>query len=347
MIQIKELRKVYRARGRAVTAVDGVDLSVREGEVYGVLGRSGAGKSTLLRCVNLLDRPDSGRIVVDGQDLLALNGAELRAARQRIGMIHQHFGLLSSRTVAGNVAFPLEVMGVPRKERAGRVAELLDLVGLAEHADAYPAQLSGGQKQRVGIARALAGRPKVLLSDEATSALDPETTASILELLRDLNRRLGLTILLITHEMDVVKRICDSAAIMREGRIVESGPVRDLLLRPGSELARDLLPLPALDPAPSGTTVVDVTFEGDSADRPFVSSLARTYSIDVNILGGAVEEIAGTRVGRLRIELPGDPDVNAAQLAHLREAGLAVEVRTPATPAPPATSTVSKEASLS
>jgi D-methionine transport system ATP-binding protein len=330
VIQIRKLRKVYRSRGREVTAVDGVDLSVREGEVYGVLGRSGAGKSTLLRCVNLLDRPDEGRIVVDGQDLLTLDGGALRAARQRIGMIHQHFGLLSSRTVAGNVAFPLEVMGVPRKERAGRVAELLELVGLTEHAAAYPAQLSGGQKQRVGIARALAGRPKVLLSDEATSALDPETTASILELLRDLNRRLGLTILLITHEMEVVKRICDSAAIMREGRVVESGPVRDLLLRPGSELARDLLPLPGLRPSAEGSTVLDVTFEGASADRPFVSSLARTYSIDVNILGGSVEEIAGTRIGRLRIELPGDPDVNAAQLAHLREAGLTVEVHTPA-----------------
>ncbi|MEU6038143.1 methionine ABC transporter ATP-binding protein [Actinomadura sp. NPDC047616] len=348
MIQIEKLRKVYRTRGREVTAVDGVDLTVREGEVFGVLGRSGAGKSTLLRCVNLLERPDAGRVLVDGQDLPALSGGELRRARQRIGMIHQHFGLLSSRTVAGNVAFPLEVMGVPRAERAERVAELLELVGLTEHARAYPAQISGGQKQRVGIARALAGRPKVLLSDEATSALDPETTASILELLRDLNRRLGLTILLITHEMDVVKRICDSAAIMRDGRVVESGPVRELLLRPGSELARGLFPLP--EPVlRDGTTVVDVTFEGDSADRPFVSTLARTYSIDVNILGGAVEEIGGTRIGRLRIELPGEPDVNAAQLAHLREAGLAVEVHGAAgdPAAPGGTSATEEEAPVS
>ena len=331
MIQIEKLTKVYRSRGREITAVDGVDLTVREGEVFGVLGRSGAGKSTLLRCVNLLERPDSGRIVVDGRDLLSLDGRELRRARQGIGMIHQHFGLLSSRTVAGNVAFPLEVMGVPRSERAARVAELLELVGLDEHARAYPAQLSGGQKQRVGIARALAGRPKVLLSDEATSALDPETTASILELLRDLNRRLGLTVLLITHEMEVVKRICDSAAIMRQGRVVESGPLRELLLRPGSELARDLLPLPALPPGSgAGTTVVDLTFEGENADRPFVSTLARTHSVDVTILGGSVERIGGTRIGRLRIELPGAPDANAAPLAHLREAGLTVEVRTPA-----------------
>ncbi|MFC0042165.1 ATP-binding cassette domain-containing protein [Actinomadura rayongensis] len=326
MIQIEKLRKAYKARGRTVTAVDGVDLTVDAGTVHGVLGRSGAGKSTLLRCVNLLERPDSGRVVVDGRDLLALPGGELRRARQRIGMIHQHFGLLSSRTVAGNVAFPLEVMGVPRAERAARVAELLDLVGLTEHARAHPARISGGQKQRVGIARALAGRPNVLLSDEATSALDPETTASILELLRDLNRRLGLTILLITHEMDVVRRICDAASVMRDGRFTESGPVRDLLLRPGSELARGLFPLPPPDPRP-GTTLVDVTFEGDGADRPFVSALARTHDIDVNIVGGSVEEAGGTRIGRLRIELPGDPSANAAPLEFLRSSGLVVEVR--------------------
>ena len=333
MIQIEKLRKVYRGRGREVTAVDGVDLSVAEGEVFGVLGRSGAGKSTLLRCVNLLERPDGGRVVVDGRDLLALRGGELRRARQGIGMIHQHFGLLGSRTVAGNVAFPLEVMGVPRAERSRRVAELLDLVGLTEHAKAYPARISGGQKQRVGIARALAGRPKVLLSDEATSALDPETTESILALLRDLTRRLGLTILLITHEMDVVKSICDSAAVMRDGRITESGPVSGLLARPGSELGRGLFPLPPAEPRP-GVTLVEVTFTGGATSEPVVSALARRYSVDVNILGGAVETVGGERVGRLRLELPGDPSVNAAQLAFLRESGLHVEVTGPADPAP-------------
>ncbi|QXJ20811.1 ATP-binding cassette domain-containing protein [Actinomadura graeca] len=328
MIQIEKLRKVYRARGREVTAVDGVDLTVAEGEVFGVLGRSGAGKSTLLRCVNLLERPDAGRVRVGGRDLLALRGPALRRARQGIGMIHQHFGLLGSRTVAGNVAFPLEVMGVPRAERAARVDELLELVGLTEHARAHPARISGGQKQRVGIARALAGRPKVLLSDEATSALDPATTASILELLRDLNRRLGLTILLITHEMEVVKRICDSAAVMRDGRIIESGPVTGLLARPGSELTQGLFPLPPAVPR-AGSTVVEVTFAGGAADRPFVSALARRFSVDVTILGGAVETVGGERVGRLRLELPGGPSANTARLAFLRESGLAVEVTTP------------------
>lgn len=325
MIRIQGLRKTYRARGRTVVAVDGVDLTVRAGEIFGVVGPSGAGKSTLLRCINLLERPDAGTVTVDGVNLAALRADQLRRARQGIGMIHQHFALLSSRTAAGNVSFALEVMGVPRRERAARVAELLDLVGLADHADAYPAQLSGGQKQRVGIARALAGRPKVLLSDEATSALDPDTTGAILELLRDLNQRLGLTILLITHEMDVVKRLCDSVAVMRAGRIVEAGPVADLIRRPGSTLAQDLFPL---GPAPdlTGATVVDVTVAGDSADRPLISDLARKFNVDVRILAGTVESLAGTRAGRLRVAVTGPGEEIEASLRHLREAGATVEV---------------------
>jgi D-methionine transport system ATP-binding protein len=323
VIRIEGLRKTYRTPGREVVAVDGVDLSVNPGEVFGVLGRSGAGKSTLLRCVNLLERPDQGTVSVDGLELTSLDDAGLRAARQHIGMIHQHFALLSSRTAAGNVAFPLEVMGVPREERNGRVAELLELVGLADHANVYPAQLSGGQKQRVGIARALAGRPNVLLSDEATSALDPETTGSILELLRDLNRRLGLTVLLITHEMDVIKRICDSAAIMREGRLVESGPIGELLAKPGSELARELFPLGAVPAAGPNETVADVTFTGDQG---WVAALARTYDVDVRVLAGATETVAGLPAGRLRIALPGRAEANTAALDHLRGLGLIVEV---------------------
>lgn len=238
MITTSGLTKVYRSRGREVTALDGVDLHVREGEVYGVIGQSGAGKSSLVRCVNLLEKPTAGTVTVDGQDLTALAGRgpragrELRQARSRIGMVFQHFNLLSSRTVQDNVELPLEILGKSGKERSAKALELLGLVGLGDKAKAYPAQLSGGQKQRVGIARALAGDPKVLLSDEATSALDPETTRSILQLLRDLNRQLGLTVLLITHEMDVVKSVCDSAALMRHGRIVESGTVSELLATP-------------------------------------------------------------------------------------------------------------------
>ncbi|GIH93679.1 methionine ABC transporter ATP-binding protein [Planobispora siamensis] len=318
MIDVSGLHKVYQDRGRRVEALKGVDLHVREGEIFGVLGQSGAGKSTLLRCVNLLERPTSGTVSVAGQELTALGEAELRRARQRIGMIHQHFALLSSRTVAGNVAFPLEVMGVGRAERAARVAELLELVGLADKAGAYPAQLSGGQKQRVGIARALAGRPSVLLSDEATSALDPGTTQSILALLKSLNRELGLTILLITHEMHVVKGICDSVAVMRDGLIEESGGITELIARPGSSLAAELFPLPAPE---SGA--VTITFTG-RADEPVVSEVVRKFDVDVSILGGALEEVAGVSAGRLRVRITGDE--RDAALGYLAARDLLVEV---------------------
>ncbi|WKX73399.1 methionine ABC transporter ATP-binding protein [Streptomyces sp. XD-27] len=331
MITTTGLTKVYRSRGREVTALDGVDLHVREGEVYGVVGQSGAGKSTLIRCVNLLERPSSGTVTVAGQDLTELAGRgpragkALRRARTRIGMVFQHFNLLSSRTVQDNIELPLEILGVSGKERTRKALELLDLVGLADKAKAYPAQLSGGQKQRVGIARALAGDPKVLLSDEATSALDPDTTRSILQLLRDLNQQLGLTVLLITHEMDVVKTICDSAALMRGGRIVESGTVAELLATPGSELAHALFPVGGEASAP-GRTVVDVTFQGEAATRPVISELARTYNVDVSILGAAMDTVAGRQVGRMRIELPGRFEENVVPIGYLREQGLQVDV---------------------
>ncbi|XTZ17219.1 methionine ABC transporter ATP-binding protein [Micromonospora echinospora] len=323
MIRIEGLRKTFPTPSGPVTAVDGVDLTVAEGQVFGVVGRSGAGKSTLLRCVNLLERPDEGRVTVAGVELTGLPEHRLRRARQDIGMIHQHFALLHSRTAAGNVSFALEVMGVPRRERAARVAALLDLVGLADRAHAYPAQLSGGQKQRVGIARALASRPRLLLSDEATSALDPDTTGAILALLRDLTRRLGLTILLITHEMDVVKQLCDAVAVMRDGRFVESGPVADLVNRPDSHLARDLFPLGPVPPMPDHV-LVDVTVTGPAGDD-VVSTLARRHDLDVRIVAGAVEQLAATRAGRLRLALPGAAPGLAGALHDLRGAGLTVE----------------------
>lgn len=331
MITTSGLTKVYSSRGREITALDGVDLHVREGEVYGVIGQSGAGKSSLIRCINLLERPTSGTVVVDGQDLTALAGRglraskELRRARSRIGMVFQHFNLLSSRTVQDNVELPLEILGTSGKERSRKALELLDLVGLADKAKAYPAQLSGGQKQRVGIARALAGDPKVLLSDEATSALDPETTRSILQLLRDLNRQLGLTILLITHEMDVVKSICDSAALMEKGRIVESGTVGELLATPGSALAAALFPVSG-DATGEDRTVLDITFQGESATQPVVSQLARTYNIDISILGAAIDTVGGLQIGRMRIELPGRYEDNVVPIGFLRERGLQIDV---------------------
>ncbi|SFS98722.1 D-methionine transport system ATP-binding protein [Streptomyces sp. ok210] len=325
------LTKVYQSRGREVTALDGVDLHVREGEVYGVIGQSGAGKSSLIRCVNLLERPTSGTVTVAGQDLTALAGRgrragkELREARSRIGMVFQHFNLLASRNVQDNIELPLEILGVSGRDRTRKALELLDLVGLADKAKAYPGQLSGGQKQRVGIARALAGDPKVLLSDEATSALDPETTRSILQLLRDLNQQLGLTVLLITHEMDVVKTICDSAALMQKGRIVESGTVGELLASPGSQLAHELFPVGGTASGPD-RTVVDVTFHGEAATQPVISQLSRTYNIDISILGAAMDTVGGNQVGRMRIELPGRFEENVVPIGFLREQGLQAEV---------------------
>ncbi|MET9348545.1 methionine ABC transporter ATP-binding protein [Streptomyces termitum] len=330
MITTSGLTKVYESRGRQVTALDGVDLHVREGEVFGVIGQSGAGKSSLIRCVNLLERPTSGTVTVDGVDLTALAGRgrragkDLRRARSRIGMVFQHFNLLSSRTVQDNVELPLEILGVPSAERSRRALELLDLVGLADKARNHPGQLSGGQKQRVGIARALAGEPKVLLSDEATSALDPETTRSILQLLRDLNRQLGLTVLLITHEMDVVKTVCDSAALMEKGRVVESGTVGELLATPGSRLAAELFPVGGHATGPD-RTVVDVTFHGEAATQPVISQLSRTYNIDISILGAAMDTVGGKQIGRMRIELPGRYEENVVPVGFLREQGLQVE----------------------
>ena len=239
MITIEGLSKTYAGTGRP--ALNDIALQIPKGAIYGILGRSGAGKSTLIRCLNLLERPTSGRILVNGQDITQVNKAALRDYRLRTGMIFQHFNLLHACTVADNIAVPLEIAGVPRAAREARVRELLELVDLSEKAAAFPSQLSGGQKQRVGIARALAARPEVLLCDEATSALDPETTASVLALLADINQRLNLTIVLITHQLEVVKTICDHAALLEQGEIVESGKLADLLVTPWSRLRQSLL----------------------------------------------------------------------------------------------------------
>ena len=329
MISISHVSKSFGTGAGRTLALDDVSLEVGRGEIFGVVGQSGAGKSTLIRTVNLLERPDAGTITVDGRVVTSLTDRDLRIARQGIGMVFQHFNLLSSRTVRGNVELALEVIGVDGRERRSRAGEILELVGLSAKADAYPAQLSGGQKQRVGIARSLAGRPSVLLSDEATSALDPETTRSILELLKTINRELGLTVLLITHEMDVVKTICDSAALIEHGRIAEQGKLVELISTPGSRLARDLFPLGQV-PAGTTGTVVDITFSGGSADRPVIAQLARDHSIDVSILGATIETIAGNQAGRTRLEIPGSAETTASAIADLRAQGLLVEVVDPA-----------------
>ena len=327
MIEITHLRKIYKTYGQGnkeVVALEDISLAVPQGEIFGVLGQSGAGKSTLIRCINLLERPTSGRVVVNQQDMTALSGRELRKARQGIGMIFQQFNLLNSRTVLENVTFPLEVIGQSRSQRRKRALELLDLVGLANRAGAYPAQLSGGQKQRVGIARALAASPDVLLSDEATSALDPQTTSSILELLRDLNKRMGLTILLITHEMNVVRQICDQVAIIEAGHIVEQGRVTELAALPESRLAQSFFPHVSNLPMHEHGTVVTISFSGSNANEPVFSELVRQFQLDVNILSGSIETISGQRLGQLQAELVGTRTQDA--LAYLRERGLRVEV---------------------
>jgi D-methionine transport system ATP-binding protein len=292
MIELVGLTKVFGSGATAVRALDGVDLRVEAGEILGVIGTSGAGKSTLIRCVNLLERPTTGTVTVDGRELTSLPRSELSTARRRIGMIFQHFNLLDSRTAARNIEFPQELEGVPAAQRHGRSAELLERVGLDGRGGSYPAQLSGGQKQRVAIARALATNTHVLLCDEATSALDPETTASILDLLRQLNRELGLTIMLITHSLSVLADVCTTVAQIEAGRITEYGRLHDLAGRLDSTLGRALLPsLPSLPHDVRPDHVVDLVATGPAADEAFLAGAIRHFDADLRVVGGAVSDV--------------------------------------------------------
>ncbi|MDB5413510.1 MAG: phosphate transporter ATP-binding protein [Rubritepida sp.] len=334
-IALSGLRKRF-AKGDT-TALDDVSLEVRAGEIFGIVGRSGAGKSTLIRTVNLLERPDAGRITVAGQDMLALDDAGLRAARRGIGMVFQHFNLHTRRTVAENIAFPLEVAGLPAAARRARIAEILPLVGLEGKRDAYPAQLSGGQKQRVGIARALASKPAILLCDEATSALDPETTQEILALIRGLRDRLDLTVLLITHEMGVVKAICDRVAVMENGRIIEQGRVFDVFTQPEQPTTRHFVAevighsvpdstLARLPAARAGDVrrIVQVIFAGPNSTRGVVSEASRYFGLDVNIISGRVDEIAGEPFGVMALGFYGPEAQVESGLNWMRSLGLKV-----------------------
>ena len=337
MVTVRGLVKRFADGQKEVAALGGVDLEIRAGEVFGIIGRSGAGKSTLIRCINFLERPTEGTVAVDGVDLAGLDAQALRAERRRIGMIFQHFNLLSSRTVYENVALPLELAGVPKVQIREQVEPLLDLVGLAGLHDRYPAQISGGQKQRVGIARALAGKPKVLLSDEATSALDPETTRSILALLQEINRKLGLTIILITHQMQVVAQVCDRVAVMEAGRIVESGEVFEVFTHPQAAITRTLvqdvirqaLPVEAVRAAQAnlkaGAKLWRLTFSGDSAGEPVLTELIRRFNLDINLLQGHIDEIRGRPFGSVLLLASGSPADLAAALAHLAQRNLPVE----------------------
>ncbi len=315
LIRLENIYKHYESKGRpAHTALDNVNLQIERGSIYGIIGRSGAGKSTLIRLLNLLERPTSGKIYLNGEDIIAYRGARLRQLRHRIGMVFQHFNLLSSRTVLDNVCLPLRLVGVAKKEREERAMELLEIVGLTDHAHKYPAQLSGGQKQRVGIARSLANNPQLLLCDEATSALDPETTQAILALLMDINQRLGITIVMITHSMDVIRSVCDRVAVLDHGDLVEEGEVIDVFLHPQHATTRSLLNESSGVDAEawkrligdSGAQVLRLSYRGETTAQPLISRLSKELDVQVSILQGTVGQLKDTAYGQLVVSIDGE-----------------------------------------
>ncbi len=305
MIELRHIGKIYPSSGGDVVALEDISLTIPDGAVFGIIGLSGAGKSTLVRCINLLERPTSGQVLIDGEDLTKAKKKRLLAIRRGIGMIFQNFNLLEQRNVEANVRFPLEVAHVPRAEAKERIAKLLDLVGLSEKAKAYPSELSGGQKQRVAIARALALNPKYLLCDEATSALDPNTTTSILQLLKEINQTLGVTIVVITHEMRVVESICTDVAVIDRSRIAEQGKVEDVFAFPRSEIAKELI-IPNLIRSlqNAGGKKLRLVFNGEEADMPIISALAMACGVAVNILYADTKNIDGKTYGHMVISLP-------------------------------------------
>jgi D-methionine transport system ATP-binding protein len=337
LITLKNVNKIYQTKSGNVTAVNNVNLEIEKGEIFGIIGYSGAGKSSLIRLLNGLEKPTSGQISVAGSQIDSIGGVKLRKARLEISMIFQHFNLLWSRTVRENIAFPLEIAGVKRAERLKRVDELIKLVGLEGRENAYPSQLSGGQKQRVGIARALANNPKVLLCDEATSALDPQTTDSILDLLVDINKRLGLTIVLITHEMHVIRKICHRVAVMENGQVVEEGNVLDVFKHPNQPITKRFVKQVTepeetnevvanlLENYPKGK-VIQLTFVGESAEQPLITNLIRKFAIDVNILQGKISQTQGGSYGSLFIHLDGDEQELNRALEFIYNQQIEVEV---------------------
>ncbi|HLR79895.1 MAG TPA: methionine ABC transporter ATP-binding protein [Bacillota bacterium] len=338
MISIKGLRKIFTTNETEITAVDHLDLDIDEGEIFGVIGYSGAGKSTFVRLINRLEEPTAGKITIGGKDITSLKQKDLRIARRDIGMIFQHFNLLWSRTVAENISFPLEIAGVDIEERKQRVQQLIDLVGLSGREHAYPSQLSGGQKQRVGIARALANRPKILLGDEATSALDPETTDSILNLLVDINKKLNLTIILITHEMHVIRKICDRVAVMEDGKVVEQGDVLDVFTNPRQEVTKKFVGQVMgiadedegiqhiRESCPEGN-LYQLHFIGEMTNQALISRLAKKFPIDIRILEGKITQTQHGAYGTLYVQMIGHSDDIAKCVRYIHdETSVKVEV---------------------
>ena len=323
MIELKNLCKTYPGADGPVEAVSNVSLTVEDGDIFGIIGLSGAGKSTLVRCINFLETPTSGQVVMDGVDLGSLNKQQLRQKRREISMIFQGFNLLLQRTALRIVCYPMEIAGVPMEAARRRANELLELVGLGNRAESHPSQLSGGQKQRVAIARALASDPKVLLCDEATSALDPNTTRSILELLQKINRELGVTIIIITHEMRVIEQICNRVAVMDASQVVEQGLVSQVFLSPRSEIAKQLI-LPANQAVAStlGTHCLRLVFDGTSASEPIISAMALECHAEVNILIADTKRIQGRTHGEMILQLPADRDAERKITAFLDAKGV-------------------------
>jgi D-methionine transport system ATP-binding protein len=348
MIQLVHVDKTFHipaatssdGKPHKVHAVNDVSLSIDEGNIFGVIGFSGAGKSTLVRCINLLERPDTGQVLVEGEDLMKLSEKALRHERKKIGMIFQHFNLFRSRTVGGNVAFSLKYTGLAKEAIEARVKELLDLVGLSDKAHAYPSQLSGGQKQRVGIARALASNPRVLLCDEATSALDPQTTKSILDLLKELNKKLGLTIIIITHEMQVIKSICSHAAVMDQGKIVEQGPVFDIFSNPQKDITRDFVAATShlnkiYDLIKEGSPVIKLgkgqllvhySYQGRNTVDPLISTASTQFNVKLNIIFGDLDIIQDTPIGGLVIIMEGEAQALENTMHWFTERGVKLEI---------------------
>lgn len=332
MIPILELQDVEKSYGNT-QALAGVSFSIEAKDVFGIIGLSGAGKSTLIRCLAHLVVPSSGRVLFQGENLAAMGKQQLRSFRKKVGMIFQHFNLLSSRTVAGNIAYPLEIAGVPQEKQKLRIEELLRLVGLEDKKDSYPAQLSGGEKQRVGIARALANFPEVLLCDEATSALDPKTTSEILALLKRINQDLGVTIVLITHEMEVVKQICNKVAVIEKGKIIEEGLVTKIFAEPGQATTKQFLqtssheiPAEFFKEVSSRRKLLRLKFKGKAAGEPIISQLVRKFDVDANILLGWIDRLQTLSIGTLVIELEGSPENIQNALNFLTEKNVNYEV---------------------
>lgn len=325
MIEIRNLAKTYHGAEGDFTAVKNINLTINDGDIFGIIGLSGAGKSTLVRCINLLEVPTEGDVLVDGKSMLSLSRRELLAARQKIGMIFQGFNLLSQRTALDNITFPLEIAGVKRAQAVKRARELLDMVGLADKERSYPSQLSGGQKQRVAIARALATEPHVLLCDEATSALDPTTTVQILDLLREINQRLGVTIVVITHEMRVIEKICNRVAVIDASEIAEEGLVSEVFLRPKSAIARRLIMPQGGEGVESvlGSRCIRVTFDGSDTAEPIISKMTLECRAAVNILFANTRSLDGKVYGQMVLQLPADESAQARVLDYMQHTGLA------------------------